>query len=71
MDKHTKHLLFFYGALLLASVSAFCIMFVLPMTESSRSPPGNLHKDKRHFLGNQTKFAEIAYFASKVFTSMC
>ena len=39
MDKHTKHLLFFYGALLLASVPAFCIMFVLPMTESGRSPP--------------------------------
>ena len=70
MDKHTKHLLFFYGALLLASVSAFCIMFVLPMTESGRSPPGNLHKDKCHFLGNQTKFAEIADFASKVLTSM-
>lgn len=39
MDKHTKHLLFFYGAMFLASVSAFCIMFVLPMIESGRSPP--------------------------------
>ena len=60
MDKHTKHLLFFYSALLLASVSAFCIMFVLPMTESGRSPPGNLHKDRRRFLGNRTNLAQVA-----------
>ena len=39
MDKHTKHLLFFYGALLLATVAAFCIMFVLPQITSGRSPP--------------------------------
>ncbi len=70
MDKHTKHILFFYGALFLASVSAFCIMFVLPMTEIGRSPPGNLHKDNCQFLGNQTKFAKIADFTSKVLTSM-
>ena len=70
MDKHTKHLLFFYGALLLASIAAFCIMFVLPLTDSSRSPPGNLHKSRRQFLGNQTKFAKIADFTSKVLTSM-
>jgi hypothetical protein len=45
MDKQTKHRLIFYGALLLASVTAFCIMFVLPMLESGRSPPrSNLHK---------------------------
>lgn len=39
MDKHTKHLLIIYGTLLLTSVAAFCIMFVLPMIASGRSPP--------------------------------
>jgi hypothetical protein len=47
MDKQTKHRLIFYGALLLASVTAFCIMFVLPMLESGRSPPQQYAQTKR------------------------
>ena len=45
INKHTKHRLFFYGALLLTIVAAFCVMFVLPLIISGRSPPhSNLHK---------------------------
>lgn len=52
MDKHTKHRLFFYGVLLLASVTAFCIMFVLPMLESGRSPPQQYAQTKRQVFSH-------------------
>ena len=61
MDKHTKHILFFYGALLLASVSAFCIMFVLPMNEIGRSPPGysEMHNYKQYYLSKPPKSSDL------------
>ena len=39
MDKHTKHTLFFFVTMLLASVITFSILFLLPLTESGRAPP--------------------------------
>ena len=58
MDKHTKHLLLFYGALLLASVTAFCIMFVLPMIESGRSPPQRYAQAKQQIFSHSDELCE-------------
>ena len=39
MDKHTKHRIFFFVTMLLASVVTFSILYLLPLAESGRAPP--------------------------------
>jgi hypothetical protein len=39
MDKHTRHILIFHITLLVASLAAFCVMFLVPLIGNGRSPP--------------------------------
>lgn len=39
MDKHTRHILFFHITILVASLAAFCAMFLLQLIGNGRSPP--------------------------------
>ena len=39
MDKHTRRILIFHITLLVVSLAAFCVMFLLPLIGNGRSPP--------------------------------
>ncbi len=39
MDKHTRHIHIFHITLLVASLTAFSVLYLLPLIGNGRSPP--------------------------------
>ena len=72
MDKHTRHILIFHITLLVASLAAFCVMFLLPLIGNGRSPPNAAQRTKRRgvFCAFRRTFPNFKFqdFPQKVLT---